>query len=175
MSRHVPAVGSKRSRLKMKTPSRKHGRTIPVTAQDRYEQLYGDKGLQFPLELSVKSCMPKDASVSSICSIAGIARKTGYKWDEDLQQKLSVASAVPAENETEYEKLKKEIEQLKFENKGWHLAWEIHDVEKILAEKKTSRMGTEEKGCELPSQLIPSRSDGCLGVENEHCNTVRLG
>ncbi|MEA3363512.1 MAG: hypothetical protein U9Q61_09655 [Thermodesulfobacteriota bacterium] len=80
--------------------------------------------------------MPKDASVSSICSIAGIARKTGYKWDEDLQRKLSDTSTDSVEIETEYEKLKKEIEQLKYENEGLHLAWEIHDVKKILAEKK---------------------------------------
>ena len=32
--------------------------------------------------------VPNNASVSSICEIAGIARKTGYKWDEDLQRKL---------------------------------------------------------------------------------------
>jgi len=28
------------------------------------------------------------------------------------------------------------MERLKYENEGLHLAWEIHDVEKILAEKK---------------------------------------
>jgi hypothetical protein len=82
--------------------------------------------------------VPKDASVSGICDIAGVARKTGYKWDDDLQQKLSGVSskeeqAVP---ETEYEKLKKEMELLKFEHEGLKLAWEIHDVDKILAEKK---------------------------------------
>ncbi|HBS27637.1 MAG TPA: hypothetical protein DD827_11060 [Gammaproteobacteria bacterium] len=80
--------------------------------------------------------IPEDASVSSICDIAGVARKTGYKWDEVLQRKLADTSTVPVEIETEYEKLKKEIEQLKHENEGLHLAWEIHDVEKILAKKK---------------------------------------
>ena len=83
--------------------------------------------------------VPNDASVSSICDIAGVARKTGYKWDEDLQQKLSGVSSSKEEqaiSETEYEKLKKEMELLKFEHEGLKLAWEIHDVEKILAEKK---------------------------------------
>jgi hypothetical protein len=83
--------------------------------------------------------VPNDASVSSICDIAGVARKTGYKWDADLQQKLSgVSSSKEAQPvpETEYEKLKKEMELLKFEHEGLKLAWEIHDVEKILAEKK---------------------------------------
>jgi transposase len=89
--------------------------------------------------------VPKNASVSSICSIAGIARKTGYKWDEDLQQKLSDAATVPVESETEYEKLKAEVERLKFENEGLHLAWEIHDVEKILAEKKDITNGNRRK------------------------------
>lgn len=83
--------------------------------------------------------VPNDASVSSICDIAGVARKTGYKWDADLQQKLSGVSSSKEEQpvpETEYEKLKKEMELLKFEHEGLKLAWEIHDVEKILAEKK---------------------------------------
>jgi hypothetical protein len=82
--------------------------------------------------------VPKDASVSGICDIAGVARKTGYKWDDDLQQKLSDVSSQedPSELATEHEKLKKEIELLKFEHEGLKLAWEIHDVERILAEKK---------------------------------------
>ena len=89
--------------------------------------------------------VPKNASVSSICEIAGIARKTGYKWDEDLQRKLSDVSTVPSEIETEHEKLKTEMKQLKYENEGLHLAWEIHDVEKILAEKKDITKGNRRK------------------------------
>lgn len=81
--------------------------------------------------------VPKGASVSGICDLAGVARKTGYKWDADLQQKLSdVPSSREEQSETEYEKLKKEMELLKFEHEGLKLAWEIHDVDKILAEKK---------------------------------------
>ena len=83
--------------------------------------------------------VPKNAGVSSICDIAGVSRKTGYKWDTDLQQKLSGVSSSNKEQsglETEHEKLKKEMELLKFEHEGLKLAWEIHDVEKILAEKK---------------------------------------
>jgi hypothetical protein len=51
--------------------------------------------------------VPKDASVSGICDIAGVARKTGYKWDDDLQQKLSGASAneEPSDLATEHEML----------------------------------------------------------------------
>ena len=82
--------------------------------------------------------VPKDASVSGICDIAGVARKTGYKWDDDLQQKLSDASSNenPPDLTSEHDKLKKEMELLKFKYEGLKLAWEIHDVEKILAEKK---------------------------------------
>jgi len=82
--------------------------------------------------------VPKDASVSGICDIAGVARKTGYKWDDDLQQKLSddSASENPPDLTSEHDKLKKEMELLKFKYEGLKLAWEIHDVEKILAEKK---------------------------------------
>lgn len=82
--------------------------------------------------------VPKDVSVSGICDIAGVARKTGYKWDDDLQQKLSNVSSKedPTELAAEHEKLKKDIELLKFEHEGLKLAWEIHDVDKILAEKK---------------------------------------
>ena len=82
--------------------------------------------------------VPKDASVSGICDIVGVARKTGYKWDDDLQQKLSSTSSNEESSglATEHEKLKKEMELLKFKYEGLKLAWEIHDVEKILAEKK---------------------------------------
>ena len=81
--------------------------------------------------------VPEGASVSGICDIAGVARKTGYKWDADLQRKMSgVSSSREEQPESEHEKLKKEMELLKFENEGLKLAWEIHDVDKILAEKK---------------------------------------
>jgi len=83
--------------------------------------------------------VPKNAGVSSICDIAGVSRKTGYKWDADLQQKLSGVSSSNNEQsglEIEHEKLKKEMDLLKFKHEGLKLAWEIHDVEEILAEKK---------------------------------------
>jgi len=37
------------------------------------------------------------------------------------------------------------MKQLKYENEGLHLAWEIHDVEKILAEKKDITKGNRRK------------------------------
>jgi hypothetical protein len=90
--------------------------------------------------------VPRDSSVSSICDLAGVARKTGYKWDADLQQKMSgMSSSSKEQAAAEYEKLKKEIELLKFENEGLKLAWEIHDVEKILAEKKDITMRKNRK------------------------------
>ena len=89
--------------------------------------------------------VPKNASVSSICDIAGIARKTGYKWDEDLQRKLSDVSTVLTEIEPEQEKLKTEMKRLRHENEGLQLAWKIHDVEKILAEKKDITNGNKRK------------------------------
>ncbi len=83
--------------------------------------------------------LPKDIDVQSICMQAGISRKTGYQWaaktdqvdkeEEDLRQEH-------ARLKEEHEKRKRSYDDIRFENEGRKLAWEIHGVDKLLAEKK---------------------------------------
>lgn len=84
-----------------------------------------------------------DIDVSGICAAAGVSRKTGYQWAEkhpgpdparqgELEAELKKLQA-------EREQLKKDNEWLSFENRGRKLAWEIHHVDELLAEKKSSR------------------------------------
>jgi hypothetical protein len=83
--------------------------------------------------------LSKDIDVQSICTQAGISRKTGYQWaaktdqvdkeEEGLRQEL-------ARLKEEHEKLKRLYDDVRFENEGRKLAWEIHGVDKLLAEKK---------------------------------------
>ena len=86
--------------------------------------------------------LARDADVKTICQAAGISRKTGYQWaselgeagsdqEQELRQELS---RLRAENE----ELKKRYDDLSFENEGRKLAWEIHGVDELLAEKKSS-------------------------------------
>ena len=95
--------------------------------------------------------LAKDADVSSICETAGVSRKTGYQWTEkhtpdpakqgrkELEEKLARLQA-------EYDKLKEDYEQVDFENRARKLAWEIHHVDELLAEKKsTSKRKTKKK------------------------------
>ena len=44
----------------------------------------------------------------------------------------------------EHEKLKKDYSDVRFENEGRKVAWEIHEVDKLLAEKKSIK-GRREK------------------------------
>ena len=85
--------------------------------------------------------LPKDIDVKAICEAAGISRKTGYQW---------AAGSTPAEREAdpqldeltrlkaEHEDLKKHTHRLEIENEGQRLAWEIHHVDELLAEKKST-------------------------------------
>ena len=86
--------------------------------------------------------LPKDADVKKICEEAGISRKTGYQWAnkldakndperDDLQDQLNRVQA-------EHEELKKRFDDVRFENEGRKLAWEIHGVDKLLANKKNT-------------------------------------
>lgn len=86
--------------------------------------------------------LAKDADVKSICQQAGISRKTGYQWakqlgnvskehDKDLHQELTEVKA-------EHEELKKRYDDLRFENEGRKLAWEIHGVDELLGAKKNT-------------------------------------
>jgi len=86
--------------------------------------------------------LPKDMAVAKICEAAGISRKTGYQWtekwskgrvqqDDSLKEELD---RVKAENE----EIKKRNRRLEIENEGRRLAWEIHHVDELLAEKKST-------------------------------------
>jgi hypothetical protein len=86
--------------------------------------------------------LPRDIDVTGICGQAGISRKTGYQW---------AGKAEPAPGETEklrrelqqlhekHDKLKQLFDDVQFENEGRKLAWKIHHVDELLAEKKTLR------------------------------------
>jgi histidinol-phosphate/aromatic aminotransferase/cobyric acid decarboxylase-like protein len=86
--------------------------------------------------------LPSDVNVTGICEAAGISRKTGYEWAEkvvqgsalrqkELEEELSRLGA-------QHEKLKQNFADVNFENKGRKLAWEIHEVDKWLALKKST-------------------------------------
>lgn len=109
-----------------------------VATMIRARQIQKEKGLD------------KDEDISGICSAADISRKTGYKWAEkyrdlsghnqkELDEKLARLQA-------EYGQLKKNYDDLEFENEGRKLAWEIHHVDEWLASKKnTSGKKTKKK------------------------------
>jgi transcriptional regulator with XRE-family HTH domain len=80
-----------------------------------------------------------DTDVKTLCSEAGISRKTGYQWEKRLDQ----ATKDPKEDafehlKAEHEKLKKAYDDVCWENEGRKIAWEIHDVDAMIAEKKST-------------------------------------
>ncbi len=91
--------------------------------------------------LKVRGLSP-DTNVKTICQAAGISRKTGYQRankamptsdskEQALREQLQQLKA-------EHEDLKKRFEDVRFENEGRKIAWEIHEVDKMLAEKKST-------------------------------------
>ena len=90
-----------------------------------------------------------DTDVKTICQAAGISRKTGYQWankqmptsdpkEQALREQLEQLKA-------EHEDLKKRFDDVRFENEGRKIAWEIHEVDKMLAEKKSTMAKTKSK------------------------------
>ena len=84
----------------------------------------------------------KDVDVKTICEAAGISRKTGYEWatklisasardDDELSKELVQLKA-------EHEQLKQRYDDVRFENEGRKLAWEIHGVDELLRAKKNT-------------------------------------
>jgi len=93
--------------------------------------------------------LDKDADVKSICEAAGVSRKTGYQWSKNLELPAQ-GSDGPEEElsglKREYEELKKKCIRLEALNEGHRLAWEIHDVDELLASKKnTTHKGKRKK------------------------------
>ena len=86
--------------------------------------------------------LSQDTDVKTICQAAGISRKTGYQRANKLMQiSDSKDQALRGELErlkAEHEDLKKRFDDVRFENEGRKVAWEIHEVDKLLAEKKST-------------------------------------
>ena len=86
--------------------------------------------------------LPKDADVKKICEEAGISRKTGYQWANKLEGKKESEVDDLEEQykrlQAEHEELKKRYDDVRFENEGRKLAWEIHDIDELLATKKNT-------------------------------------
>jgi peptidoglycan hydrolase CwlO-like protein len=83
-----------------------------------------------------------DTDVKTICEAAGISRKTGYqRANNQIQASDSKEQALREQLEqlkAEHEDLKKRFDDVRFENEGRKIAWEIHEVDKMLAEKKST-------------------------------------
>jgi len=83
-----------------------------------------------------------DADVSTICKAAGVSRKTGYQWAEkhaasgnarqtELEEQLKQLQAT-------HDQLKKDYEWVSFVNRAKALAWDLHDVDEMIAAKKNT-------------------------------------
>jgi peptidoglycan hydrolase CwlO-like protein len=83
-----------------------------------------------------------DTDVKTICEAAGISRKTGYqRANKETPASDSKEQALREQLErlqAEHEDLKKRFDDVRFENEGRKLAWEFHEVDKMLAEKKST-------------------------------------
>jgi len=91
-----------------------------------------------------------DTDVTTLCSHAGISRKTGYQWEKRLLDPSNGADdKLHKEFEAlkaEHEKLKQDFDDLQFENDGRKISWEIHEVDKwIAAKKNTTRKAKKKK------------------------------
>ena len=83
-----------------------------------------------------------DTDVKTICQAAGISRKTGYQRANKLMQSSDSQQQELREQleqlKAEHEDLKKRFDDVRFENEGRKIAWEIHEIDKLLAEKKST-------------------------------------
>ena len=90
-----------------------------------------------------------DTDVKTICQAAGISRKTGYQRANKLMQVSDSQEQALREDlqrlKAEHEDLKKRFDDVRFENEGRKIAWEIHEVDKLLAEKKSTMTKTKNK------------------------------
>jgi len=85
---------------------------------------------------------PKDVDITSICQAAGISRKTAYQKANKLMRSSSAGKQADSDEfanlQQEHEELKERFDFLCFENEGRKLAWEIHHIDELLAEKKSN-------------------------------------
>jgi hypothetical protein len=88
--------------------------------------------------------LPLDADVKSICEASDISRKTGYQWARRVESSLrqnDVEDSLRREIDrlkAEKAELEKRYDDLRFENEGRKIAWEIHGVEEFMASKKNT-------------------------------------
>jgi len=99
--------------------------------------------------LKARGLVP-NADATAICNAAGISRKSGYQWAEkhaglsgsrqkELEDQL-------AQLQLTHDQLKEQLEWVSFLNRGQKLAWELHDVDEMIAAKKnTSNRKKREK------------------------------
>jgi transposase len=93
--------------------------------------------------------LPRNIDVSGICERAGISRKTGYQWAEKLEQYGSQEEElkeVLAQLRAAHEKLKRDFDDVRFENEGRKLAWEIHKVDELLGKKRGVTIKRQKRG-----------------------------
>jgi transposase len=99
-----------------------------VAVMIRARQISKDKGLD------------PNSDVKTICQKAGISRKTGYQWAKKYSSPQEAKKAELGEElnqlKVRHEALIKSYDDLRFENEGRKLAWEIHGVDEFLASKK---------------------------------------
>ena len=81
----------------------------------------------------------RNTDIKTLCEAAGISRKTGYQRANEIQASLGFQdeSLEHEELKKAHEDLKKRFDDVQFENEGRKVAWEIHEVDKLLAEKKS--------------------------------------
>jgi len=92
-------------------------------------------------QLSRQLGVAPDADIKTICEHAGISRKTGYQWADNFSGGSDSKQQLERELEqlkAEKESLEKKLKDVRFENEGRKLAWEIHQVDELLAAKKNS-------------------------------------
>jgi len=100
-----------------------------------------------------------DADVSTICKAAGVSRKTGYQWAEkhaasgktrqtELEEQLK-------QLQTTHDQLKKDYEWVSFVNRAKALAWDLHDVDEMIAAKKNT---SSKKKSGKPSLFIEPKT-----------------
>ena len=90
-----------------------------------------------------------DTDVKTICQAAGISRKTGYQRANKLMESSDSQQQALREQlerlKAEHEDLKKRFDDVRFENEGRKIAWEIHEIDKLLAEKKSTTNNIKNK------------------------------
>jgi len=90
-----------------------------------------------------------NTDIKTLCEAAGISRKTGYQRALKIMQGTeSTGQSVDIKLKhlkAKYENLKQQHDDVCFENEGRKVAWEIHEVDKLLAEKKSTTVKRKRK------------------------------